>query len=148
MSQAPDASASLHTASNVTPPPRAIVAGHGQFPDGMVSAVGQITGLGHLLLPFSNVGLGREEIEAGLRERLTRHGISVVFTDLPGGSATLAVRRVMRDFPGMTLVTGTNLATLIDFVFHDDSLTPAQAAHRAADKGRAALAVSTTVGTT
>lgn len=121
--------------------PRAVVAGHGQFPDGMVSAVAQITGLGHLLVPFSNAGLGREEIESGLRERMAQHGISVVFTDLPGGSATLAARRVMRDFPGTTLVMGTNLATLIDFVFQDESVTPAQAARQAAEKGRTALAV-------
>jgi len=120
---------------------RAIVAGHGQFPDGLVSAVGQITGLGHLLVPFSNVGLGREEIEAGLRALLVQHDVLVVFTDLPGGSATLAVRRVMRDVTGMTLVTGTNLATLIDFVFSDESMAPAEAARRAADKGRTALAV-------
>jgi PTS system N-acetylgalactosamine-specific IIA component len=120
--------------------PRAIVAGHGQFPEGMVSAVAQITGLDSLLVPFSNIGLGREEIESGLRDRLQQHHIRVIFTDLPGGSATLAVRRLMREAPELTLVTGTNLATLIDFVFHD-TLSPSDAAQHAAEKGHDALKV-------
>ncbi len=122
--------------------PRAVVTGHGQFPDGLVSAVDQITGRGSLLLAFSNAGLGREDIEAGLRDRLTRHGIAVVFTDLPGGSATLAIRRVMHEVPGITLVTGVNLVTLIDFVFCDGALSPADAAQHAAEKGRAGLVVT------
>jgi PTS system N-acetylgalactosamine-specific IIA component len=125
------------------PEPRAIVAGHGSFPDGMVSAVRQITGLSGALIPFTNAGLGREEIEAGLRAHIERHGIHVIFTDLPGGSATIAARRVMRDVPGLTLVTGTNLATLIDFVFHDDQMSAGDAARQAAEKGRTALAVAT-----
>jgi PTS system N-acetylgalactosamine-specific IIA component len=120
--------------------PRAIVAGHGSFPEGMVSAVAQITGRGDILVPFSNVGLGREEIEAGLRDQLAQHDISVVFTDLPGGSATFAVRRLLRDYPTLSLVTGTNLAALIDFVF-SESMSPSDAAHHAAEKGRGALAV-------
>lgn len=122
--------------------PRAIVAGHGSFPDGVVSAVQQITGKGDALVAFSNIGLGREEIEIGLRDLLASHGMNVIFTDLPGGSATLAARRIMRDMPDVTVVTGVNLATLIDFVFCDDSGTSAQAAHHAADKGRASLTVS------
>ena len=123
--------------------PRAIVTGHGGFPDGIVSAVAQITGRGEMLVPLSNVGLGREEIEEQLRTVLARDGVNVVFTDLPGGSATLAVRRVMRDMPSLTLVTGVNLATLVDFVFRDGTLDAADAASQAADKGRAALTVVT-----
>jgi len=119
--------------------PRAIVAGHGSFPDGIVSAVSQITGRGDQLVAFSNNGLCREQIESGLRDALARYDIHVVFTDLPGGSATIAIRRIMRDDPSIVLVTGTNLATLVDFVFQDVSIPPADAARRAAEKGRIAL---------
>ncbi|MDQ6736592.1 MAG: hypothetical protein M3Z30_02680 [Gemmatimonadota bacterium] len=122
--------------------PRAIVAGHGALPAGLVSAVEQITGRGNALIPFSNSGLGREDIEAAMRDLLTTHGVKVIFTDLPGGSATFAARSVMRDNPDLVVVTGANLAALMDFVFCPSDLDPAAAATRAADKGRAAIASS------
>jgi PTS system N-acetylgalactosamine-specific IIA component len=120
-------------------PRRAIVTGHGAFPDGLVSAVQQITGRGEMLVAFSNAGLGREEIETGLRAHIAAAHAAVVFTDLPGGSATLAARRVLRDIPSLTIVTGANLATLVDFVFADDGMSPAEAAAHAAERGRLAL---------
>ena len=118
--------------------PRAIVAGHGVFPDGIVSAVNQISGRGGVFLPVSNRGLGAGDIENVLTETASRSGISVIFTDLPGGSATLAVRRMMRLNPALVLVTGANLATLLEFVFQSDA-DPASAARSAAEKGRAAV---------
>lgn len=124
-------------------PRRAIVTGHGEFPAGMVSAVEQITGRRDVLVAFSNAGLGREEIESGLRS-LVEGGIGVVFTDLLGGSATLAARRIARDHAHLTLVMGANLATLIDFVLADPALPCAEAAHHAAERGRAALCALTT----
>ena len=121
-------------------PPRAIVAGHGSFPQGIVSAVEQITGYGSVFVPLSNSDLSGEDIEARIRDRSTELGIKVFFTDLPAGSATIAVRRIMRDRPGVVLVTGANLATLLEFVFSTDE-DAGDAARRAADKGRNALAV-------
>ena len=117
--------------------PRAIVAGHGSFPDGIVSAVNQISGCGDVFLPISNSGLSGTDIEDKLREASSK--IRVFFTDLPGGSATLAVRRLMRTDPGIVLVTGANLATLLEFVFQPEA-DPSEAAKRAAEKGRTALA--------
>jgi len=123
------------TASSTSP--RAIVAGHGSFPDGIVSAVNQISGCGDVFLPISNSGLSGTDIEDKLREASSK--IRVFFTDLPGGSATLAVRRLMRNDPGIVLVTGANLATLLEFVFQPEA-DPSEAARRAAEKGRTALA--------
>lgn len=120
--------------------PRAIVAGHGALPDGLVSAVEQITGRGNALIPFSNADLGREEIENGLRDLLALHRVNVIFTDLPGGSATLAARRVQRDTPNVAIVTGVGLAALMDFVFCPSGMSPREAAAHAAEKGRAAIA--------
>jgi N-acetylgalactosamine PTS system EIIA component len=118
--------------------PRAIVAGHGAFPEGLVSAVSHISGRGSVFIAVSNVDLSGPDIEARLREVAGRNDVKVFFTDLPGGSATLAVRRMMRDDPGLVLVTGSNLATLLEFVFQTES-DPREAARRAAEKGRAAL---------
>ena len=118
--------------------PRAIIAGHGSFPEGMISAVEQITGYGKVFVALSNSGLSGEDIESRLRTRSESLGLKVFFTDLPAGSATIAVRRIMRDTEGVILVTGTNLATLLEFAFRGEE-TPAEAARHAAEKGRTSL---------
>lgn len=131
---------SATTPGAAAPPatPRAIIAGHGSFADGLVSAVEQISGCGGVFLAISNSGLSGADIEAHFRTAATAAGIRVFFTDLPGGSATLAVRRLMRLDPEIVLVTAANLATMLEFVFQADA-DPREAAKRSADKGRAAL---------
>ncbi len=120
--------------------PRAIVVGHGEFSAGLVSAVGQICGLADKLVVLSNVGQSPEDIESTLRKQLELTGARVIFTDLPGGSATIAARRIAREDPGLVLVTGVNLATLLDFVFSSTG-TPEEAARAAAERGKASLVV-------
>jgi PTS system N-acetylgalactosamine-specific IIA component len=120
--------------------PRALVAGHGEFAAGIVSAVEQITGRGGVLLPLSNRGLGADEIVRVLRDAVVSADAQVIFTDLPAGSWTIAARRVQRERPEIVVVTGANLPALLDFVFQTDS-PAAVAARHAADKGRGALAV-------
>ena len=106
----------------------------------MVSAVQQITGFGNVFVPMSNAGLSGEDIEVRLRARAAELQVRVFFTDLPGGSATMAVRRMMRDTDGIVLVTGANLATLLEFVFRGDERA-GEAARHAAEKGRTAIVV-------
>lgn len=120
--------------------PRAIVIGHGEFAGGLVSAVGQICGMADTLVVLSMMGMTPEDIEGTIREQLARTGARVIFTDLPGGSATLAARRIVKDTPGVVLVSGVNLATLLDFVFNT-TLSPTEAALAAAERGKASLIV-------
>jgi PTS system N-acetylgalactosamine-specific IIA component len=120
--------------------PRAIVIGHGEFSAGLVSAVGQICGLANKLVVLSNTGQSPQDIEAAIRQELARTGAHVIFTDLPGGSATIAARRIARDNPNIVLVSGVNLATLLDFVF-STAETPEEAARAAAERGKASLVV-------
>jgi PTS system N-acetylgalactosamine-specific IIA component len=120
---------------------RAIVAGHGDFAAGLVSAVSLIAGRGDHLLAMTNRGLGAEDIERALRERVAAEGIEVIFTDLPAGSWTIAARRLQRERAELVLATGTNLPMLLDFVFHED-LPPREAAQHAVDKGRAGIALA------
>ncbi len=118
--------------------PRAIVAGHGAFPEGVISAVDQISGAGGLFIAVSNKGLCGDDIEEVFRAAAAPDDIKVFFTDLPGGSATLAVRRMMRLNSSIVLITGANVATLLEFAFNSGD-DPVAAARQAADKGRAAL---------
>jgi PTS system N-acetylgalactosamine-specific IIA component len=120
--------------------PRAVVVGHGEFAGGLVSAVGQICGMADKLVVLSMTGMTPEDIEGTIRDQLDRTGARVIFTDLPAGSATLAARRILKDDPGITLVSGVNLATLLDFVF-STAASPTEAARAAAERGKASLIV-------
>ena len=120
--------------------PKAIVVGHGEFSAGLVSAVGQICGLADKLVVLSMMGKTPEDIEGAIREEIARTGARVIFTDLPAGSATLAARRIVKEDPGVVLVSGVNLATLLDFVFNTE-VPPTEAARAAAERGKASLIV-------
>jgi N-acetylgalactosamine PTS system EIIA component len=129
----------------------AVVAGHGDFAAGLISAVAQITGRGELLLPITNRGLGPTEIEAALRAAVSLASVRVIFTDLPAGSCTIASRRLLRERPDLRLVTGANLPAVIDFVMSAQLAPPdasqsalaadasAQAVAHAVERGRGAL---------
>lgn len=132
----------------------AVVAGHGDFAAGLISAVAQITGRGDLLLPVTNRGLGPAEIDAALREAVRHASVRVIFTDLPAGSCTLASRRLLRERPDLRLVTGANLPAVLDFVMASEPASSdassdassaaeasAQALARAVERGRGALVV-------
>jgi len=121
-------------------PPRAVVAGHGDFAPGLVSAVEQITGRGAQLIPVSVQRLALPDIEELLRSRMLEAGVKVIFTDLQAGSCTMAARRILRGMSDAVLVAGANLPTLLDFVF-SDGRSPAEAARHSAERGRAAIAV-------
>jgi len=120
---------------------KAIVAGHGTFAEGMLSALEQITGRSDTFIAVTNRDLSAVDVEALIRDRLAVSGASVIFTDLPAGSCTMAARRIQREQPGIAVVTGVNLATLLDFAFHSEA-GDLHAVEHAADKGRASLVVT------
>ena len=120
---------------------RAIVAGHGTFAEGMLSAVEQITGRSDLFIGVTNRDLSAADVEQLLRDHLATSGATVIFTDLPAGSCTMAARRIQREQPGLSVVMGANLATLLDFAFHTEA-GDVDAVEHAAEKGRAALVVT------
>lgn len=120
---------------------KAIVAGHGTFADGMLSAIEQITGRSDLFIGVTNRDLSARDVEALIRDRLASSGAAVIFTDLPAGSCTMAARRIQRDQPDLAVVTGVNLATLLDYAFHTEA-GDVHAVEHAADKGRASLVVT------
>ena len=120
---------------------RALVAGHGTFAEGMLSAVEQITGRSDLFIGVTNRDLSAQGVEELMRERLNASGATVIFTDLPAGSCTMAARRIQREHPTIAVVTGVNLATLLDYAFHADN-GDVSAVEHAADKGRASLVVT------
>jgi N-acetylgalactosamine PTS system EIIA component len=119
--------------------PSALVIGHKDFAAGIVSAVAAITGRTDLFRTASNYGLDTRGTEAVLREAIA-DGVTVIFSDLPAGSTTMAARRAQRDFPGVTVVTGVSLPVLLDFAFAAGDAV--NAADAAVEKGRAAMIVA------
>ena len=122
--------------------PKAIVLAHGDIAAALVTAVDLITGRGEVFEPLSNRGLGAAEIDALLRERVDALGARVVFTDLPAGSCNFAACRVLRDRPGLIVVTGVNLPTLLQFATRGDA-SDADAVTAAVARGSGALRVLT-----
>jgi PTS system N-acetylgalactosamine-specific IIA component len=120
--------------------PRAIVAGHGDFAQGLVSAVDVITGRGAQLIPVAVPGLCAEDIEKLIRARMNESGVKVIFTDLQAGSCTMAARRILRGVDDAVLIAGVNLPTLLDFVFAEQ-MPAIDAARHAAERGRVAITV-------
>ena len=120
---------------------RAIVAGHGDFASGLVSAVDVITGRGAQLVPVAVPGLCAEDIEKLIRARMQEHGVKVIFTDLQAGSCTMAARRILRGVDDAVLIAGVNLPTLLDFVFAEQ-MDAVDAARHSAERGRAAITVA------
>lgn len=117
----------------------ALVIGHRDFAAGLVSAVTAITGRDDVFRTASNDGLDTRGMEAVLRQAIAE-GVTVIFSDLPAGSTTMAARRAQRDHPEVIVVTGVNLPLLLDYAFAaPDAIDAADAA---VEKGRAAMVVA------
>lgn len=118
---------------------RGVVVCHGGLAPALVTAVEQITGLTNRLVPVSNSGCDRDSLERHIAEAIDARP-AVVFVDMPSGSCLFAALHRLRDEPDVKVVTGVNLAMLIDFLFHADD-TPAEAAARAVATGERAIRI-------
>lgn len=119
---------------------RGVVVCHGPLAAALVGAVEQIAGQEGVLVAVSNEGCDRASLEARVAEAVGA-GPAVVFVDMASGSCLFAVLRKLRERDGIRVVTGVNLAMLIDFVFHREETVEAAAA-RAVEVGNKAITVS------
>lgn len=119
-------------------PIRAIIAGHGDFAAGLVSAVDAITGRGAIFRAVSGRGHSAVSLEEVLRSTIEASGARVVFTDLQAGSCTMAARRVLRDRADVLFVSGANLPMLLDFALSTETDAIVAATHAIA-RGRDAI---------
>ena len=119
---------------------RGIIVTHAAVAQALVAAVGAITGVQDALTGVSNEGCGTAELGERLRTAIGKRP-AVLFVDLPGGSCFTSSVRYARQHAEIAVVTGVNLAMLLDFVFHRD-ISPAEAARRAVDAGAKAIRVS------
>ena len=121
-------------------PLRGVIVCHGLLARALVDATAQISGRADALVPVSNSGCDRSDLEARV-EAAVGTAPTVVFVDMASGSCLFAVLHRLRERENVSVVTGVNLAMLLDFVFHRD-LTPDEAARRAVEIGEKAIRVS------
>lgn len=116
-----------------------VVVGHGGVAAALVAATEEISGVRGALTAVSNTGCDRDRLEERIMAAVGE-GPAVVFVDLPSGSCLFAAMRRLKGSPSVRVVTGVNVAMLLDFVFHRDE-GPEAAARRAVEVGAKAVTV-------
>jgi mannose/fructose-specific phosphotransferase system component IIA len=119
---------------------RGVIVSHAAVAQALVAAVAAITGIEDALTPVSNEGCGTDALAQRLSQAVGA-GPAVLFVDLPGGSCFTSSARYAKQHAEIAVVTGVNLAMLLDFVFHRD-VSPGEAARRAVDAGGKAIRVT------
>jgi mannose/fructose-specific phosphotransferase system component IIA len=116
---------------------RGVVVCHAKLAGALIEAAEQISGIKGALVPVTNTDCDRGTLEERVAEAVNG-AAAVVFVDLPSGSCLFAVLHRLREASGVRVVTGVNLAMLVDFVFHR-TLPAEEAAARAAVAGGKAI---------
>ena len=114
-----------------------VVVCHGTLAEALVHAAEQISGLRGALTPITNTGCDRDTLEQRVLAAVDGRP-TVVFVDLASGSCLFAVLKRLRSEKSVRVVTGANLAMLVDFVFHR-GLSPEEAAAHAAVAGQKSI---------
>ena len=114
-----------------------VVLAHAEVAQALVHAVAAIAGDNHGLVPVSNAGCDRAALTSRLEAAIAGQA-AVVFADMPGGSCAFSAASFARSNPRVRVVTGVNLAMLLDFAFHRDQ-EPDEAARRAVETGRGSV---------
>ena len=116
-----------------------VVAAHGGVATALVQAAESISGVTGALTAVSNTDCDRGKLEERIHAAIAGRP-AVLFVDMPSGSCLFASLSRFKQEPNVRVVTGVNLAMLVDFVFHL-ALTPEAAAARAAQTGAKAIKV-------
>ena len=116
-----------------------VVVCHASLAGALVQAAEQISGIPGALVPVSNTGCDRDTLEERVLAALGGRP-AVLFVDLASGSCSFAVLKRLRGEPSVKVVTGVNLAMLVDFVFHR-TLSPDEAATRAMAAGEKSIRI-------
>ncbi|HEY4100766.1 MAG TPA: hypothetical protein VGM20_07810 [Gemmatimonadales bacterium] len=98
---------------------KGVVVGHAGLAAALIGAVEQISGPASGLVAISNTDCDRGTLEERIRAAATP-GPAIVFIDMPSGSCHFAAMRKIQSMESVRIVTGVNLAMLLEFIFHRD----------------------------
>ncbi len=114
-----------------------VIVAHTDVSQALLAAVRAIAGDETGLVAVSNRGCDRKALLSRLDEAV-RGRPAVIFTDMAGGSCAHTAVLLAHGRPDLKVVTGVNLAMLVDFAFHRE-LPLEAAAERAVQTGRSAV---------
>lgn len=118
---------------------RGVVVGHGGLAAALIGAVELIAGAGSGLVAISNTDCDRGTLEERIQEAVG-DGPAVVFIDMPSGSCLFAAMHKLAEVEDVRVVTGVNLAMLLEFAFHREGDVHEVAEHVAEIGARAVVA--------
>lgn len=118
---------------------RGVVVGHGTLAAALIGAVELIAGTGTGLVAISNTDCDRGTLEERI-EAAVGEGPALVFIDMPSGSCLFAAMHKLASMTGVRVVTGVNLAMLLEFAFNREGDVNEIAEHVATIGARAVVA--------
>ena len=116
-----------------------VIVAHTDVAEALLAAVRAIVGDETGLVAVSNRGSDLKALMKRIDEAVEGRP-ALIFTDMPGGSCAHTAAALARGRPELRVVTGVNLAMLLDFVFHRE-LPLEAAAERAVQTGRVSVGI-------
>ena len=116
-----------------------VIVAHTDVAEALLAAVRAIVGDETGLVAVSNRGSDLNALMKRIDEAVEGRP-ALIFTDMPGGSCAHTAAALARGRPELRVVTGVNLAMLLDFVFHRE-LPLEAAAERAVQTGRVSVGI-------
>lgn len=120
-----------------------ILTGHGQFSNGLASAIDMVAGDQEAfeIVPFQGdqAATYGDDLRAAITKMSEECEGVLVFVDLLGGTPFNQAMMIAQDVPNMEIVTGTNLPMLIELLFLRNGSTVAELAAQAVTVGQAGV---------
>lgn len=121
-----------------------VLTGHGEFSNGLASAIDMVAGdqVAFQIVPFSGDAAATygDDLKHAIVEMSGEcpEGV-LVFVDLLGGTPFNQAMMISQDVPNMQIVTGANLPMLIELLFLRNGATLAELAEQAVTVGQAGI---------
>ncbi len=117
-----------------------ILTGHGQFSNGLASAIDMVAGEqpAFQIVPFEGDRAAEygEDLRAAIQKMHDECDGVLVFVDLLGGTPFNQAMMISQDIDKVEVVTGTNLPMLLELVLTRDGVELADLASRAVEIGQ------------
>ena len=120
---------------------RALIVTHGNLGQALLETAQSVVGISEHIDVVSNQGLSRDALCDAVEKTLHTWGDEpgVVLTDILGGSCTQATLLRAAERKSTGVVTGINLAMLVDFLVNRERFDAKEMAVRLENKGKAAV---------